>query len=231
MIGSVSDHHVVEYHVKESLRWAATGGHTGLGDERRDVMPDRLVRHGSAPYGTVSLDALDRRIIQLLRYDGRRTYADIARIGGVSEPTVRKRVDRLVRTGAIYVVARVNPAAIGFAIDAMVGIRVKRGTVQDVGTRLAAMENVAYVGYMTGGFDIFIEVFLPDTEGLFTFLNIDLAEIEEITHAEAWHVLRTEKFSYTWEGETVPTAALTTPQHEGAGTGAEDDREQERERQ
>ena len=168
-------------------------------------MTEPLVRHGSAPFGTVTLDVLDRRIIQLLRYDGRRSYADIARLVGVSEPTVRKRVDRLVRTGAIYLVARVNPAAIGFAIDAMVGIRVKRGTVQSVGTRLAAMDNVAYVGYMTGGFDIFIEVFLPDTEGLFSFLNTDLAEIEEITHAEAWHVLRTEKFSYTWEGENVPS--------------------------
>ena len=168
-------------------------------------MTERLVRHGSAPFGTVALDPLDRHIIQLLRHDGRRSYADIARIVGVSEPTVRKRVDRLVQTGAIYVVARINPAAIGFAIDAMVGIRVKRGTVQSVGTRLAAMDNVAYVGYMTGGFDIFIEVFLPDTEGLFAFLNEDLAAIEEITDAEAWHVLRTEKFSYTWEGETIPS--------------------------
>ncbi len=134
-------------------------------------MPERLVRHGSAPYGTVELDVLDRRIIQLLRHDGRRSYADIARLVSVSEPTVRKRVDRLVQTGAIYVVARVNPAAIGFAIDAMVGIRVKRGSVQNVGSRLAAMDNVAYVGYMTGGFDIFIEVFLPDTRGSSPFSN------------------------------------------------------------
>ena len=162
-----------------------------------------IVRHGSAPYGTVSLDAVDRRIVQLLRHDGRRSYADIARLVGVSEPTVRKRVDRLVQTGAIFVVARVNPAAIGFPVDAIVGVRVKRGGVQRVGERLAAMDHVAYVAYMTGGFDIFIEVFLADTEALFTFLNEDLAAIEEITDAEAWHVLRTEKFSYTWEGETV----------------------------
>ena len=190
-------------------------------------MPEQLVRHGSAPYGTVELDVLDRRIIQLLRYDGRRSYADIARLVKVSEPTVRKRVDRLVQTGAIYVVARVNPAAIGFAIDAMVGIRVKRGTVQSVGTRLAAMDNVAYVGYMTGGFDIFIEVFLPDNEGLFTFLNHDLAAIEEITHAEAWHVLRTEKFSYTWEGETVLASPLPAPSDDDHGPQTTPDRERE----
>jgi Lrp/AsnC family transcriptional regulator for asnA, asnC and gidA len=179
-------------------------------------MQEHLVRHGSAPFGTVVLDQLDRRIVQLLRHDGRRSYADIARLVGVSEPTVRKRVDRLVQTGAIFIVARVNPAAIGFPIDAMVGIRVKRGSVQSVGSRLAAMEAVAYVAYMTGGFDIFIEAFLPDTEGLFKFLNDDLAAIEEITDAEAWHVLRTEKFSYTWEGETV----ITGPQPVLAETSA-----------
>jgi Lrp/AsnC family transcriptional regulator, regulator for asnA, asnC and gidA len=174
-------------------------------------MVERLVRHGSAPFGTVTLDVLDRHIIQLLRYDGRRSYADIARLVKVSEPTVRKRVDRLVQTGAIYVVARVNPAAIGFAIDAMVGIRVKRGSVQHVGTRLAAMDNVAYVAYMTGGFDIFIEVFLPDTEGLFRFLTEDLARIDGISSIDTWHVLRTEKFFYSWEGEDLGLQPSSRP--------------------
>jgi len=154
------------------------------------------------PRKPIALDALDRRIVQLLREDGRRSYADIARLAGVSEPTIRKRVDRLVQSEAISILARVNPVAVGFAIDAMVGIRVKRGTVQSVGVRLAAMENVAYVAYMTGGFDLFVEVFVPDNEGLFRFLNQDLAAIEEITDAQAWHVLRTEKFTFAWEGET-----------------------------
>jgi len=70
------------------------------------------------------------------------------------------------------------------------------------------MDNVSYVAYMTGGFDIFVEVFLSDTEALFQFLNEDLAAIEDITDAEAWHVLRTEKYSYTWEGE-VPAQPAT----------------------
>jgi len=105
------------------------------------------------------------------------------------------------------------------AIDAIVGVRVKRGSVQSVGERLAAMDNVAYVAYMTGGFDIFIEVFLADTEALFTFLNEDLAAIEEITDAEAWHVLRTEKFSYTWEGET-----FIAPPERQPSTGTRPDR-------
>ena len=165
------------------------------------------------PHGTVKLDDVDRRIMQLLRRDGRLTYAHIARTIGVSEPTVRKRVDRLLHAGAIYIAARVNPAPIGFPVDAVIGIRVTRGRIMEVGRRLAAMESIAYVSYLTGSFDIMIEAFLPDTEGLFKFLNEDLEKIEGISYTETWQVLRTDKFNYMWEGENVGLApsSVTAP--------------------
>jgi len=161
------------------------------------------VRQGSIPHGTVALDDLDRRILKLLRHDGRLPYAHIARTLGVSEPTARKRVDRLVQAGAVIIMGRLNPAPIGLPVDAYVGIRVARGKAKEVGRKLAAMENVAYLAYLTGSFDIVIQVFLPDTEGLFKFLNEDLEEIDGISYSETWQVLRTEKFFYNWEGEDV----------------------------
>ena len=167
-----------------------------------------LVRQGSMPYGSLVLDELDRRVMKLLRHDGRLTYAQIARTVGVSEPTVRKRIDRLVHAGAIMIMARVNPAPIGFPIDAFIGVRAVRGRVKEVGCKLAAMENVAYVAYLAGSFDILIEAFLPDTEGLFKFLNEDLEAIDGISATETWHVMRTEKFFYNWEGENVGMAPL-----------------------
>lgn len=173
--------------------------------DRADIATGRseVVRQGGAPRSTVRLDDLDRAIIRLLRRDGRLSYADVARAVGVSEPTVRKRMQRLLRTGAVSVAARVNPAPIGFPIDAVMGIRVERGRVREVGRKLAAMDNVAYVGYLTGSFDIMIEAFLPDTDGLFRFLNEDLERIDGILATETWHVLRTEKCHHMWEGENV----------------------------
>jgi len=175
-----------------------------------------VVRAGEAPFGEVRLDELDRRIINLLRPNARRSCASIARTVGVSEPTVRTRVDRLVARGAILPMARVNPAAIGFPVDAMVGIRVVRGFAKGVGARLAAMENVSYVGYTTGSFDLLIEAHLPDNEGLYKFLNEDLEEIEGIAHTETWHILRTDKVNFEWEGENVGKRPLAEPD-EGGG--------------
>jgi Lrp/AsnC family transcriptional regulator for asnA, asnC and gidA len=187
-------------------------------EQMESVLPP-AVRQGAAPAGRVRLDDLDRRIVRLLRRDGRLSYAEVARLVGSSEPTVRKRVRRLLQGGAIFVVARVNPAPIGFPIDAVMGIRVARGKVLEVGRRLAAMENVAYVGYLTGTFDIMIEVFLPDTEGLFRFLNEELEAIDGIIGTETWHVLRTEKFNYMWEGENVPGAGPAQDEGPAEGEG------------
>ncbi len=162
-----------------------------------------MIRFGQAPHGIVEMDVLDRRIMRRLRADSRHSYASIARELGVSEPTVRKRVERLIVRGAILPMTGVNPAAIGLPVDAMVGIRLNRGYSREVGTRLAAMENVAYVGYTTGSFDILIEAHVADNEGLYKFLNEDLAQIEGIAYTETWHILRTDKTNLEWEGENV----------------------------
>lgn len=162
-----------------------------------------FVRLGSLPHGTIELDDVDRQIMKLLRHDARLSYAHIARTVSLSEPTVRKRIDRLVHAGAIINAARINPAPIGFPIDAMIGINVVRGKVQQVGRRLAAMEHVAYVAYVAGNFDIIIQAYLPHMEGLFKFLNEDLEKIDGIAGTQTWNVLRTEKFFYNWEGEDV----------------------------
>jgi Lrp/AsnC family transcriptional regulator for asnA, asnC and gidA len=162
-----------------------------------------MVRQGQAPFGTVELDDLDRRIVAHLRDNARRSYADIARAVGVSEPTVRKRVERMVRVGAVLPKTRVNPEVVGFPVDAMIGIRVDRGRMPEVGARLAQMEHVSYVAYTTGTFDILIEAYFQDKEGLYEFLNGPLATVEGINYAETWHVLRIEKYNTEWEGENV----------------------------
>ena len=52
-------------------------------------------------------------------------------------------------------------------------------------------------------FDILIEAHLPDNESLYEFLNEQLEEIEGIAYTETWHILRTDKTNFEWEGENV----------------------------
>ena len=50
-----------------------------------------------------NLDKLDSLIVSLLKKDGRRSNADMARAASVSEGTIRRRLKRLVREQYIQV--------------------------------------------------------------------------------------------------------------------------------
>lgn len=71
-----------------------------------------------------SLDAVDRRIIDLLQRDGRLTGAEVGRRVGLSQPAASARIARLERVGVIAGYrAVVDAAAVGLNIRAVVRLR------------------------------------------------------------------------------------------------------------
>jgi DNA-binding Lrp family transcriptional regulator len=67
------------------------------------------------------VDDLDRHILQLLLRDGRATFADVGSAVGLSVSATKRRVDRLVRDGAIRgFAAVVEPQALGWRMEALV---------------------------------------------------------------------------------------------------------------
>ena len=76
------------------------------------------------PNGTRPLlDDVSKRIIEQLQEDGRRAYATIGKAVGLSEAAVRQRVQRLVESGVIQIVAVTDPLQVGFTRQAMIGVR------------------------------------------------------------------------------------------------------------
>ena len=149
------------------------------------------------------LDRIDVAILRLLEQDGRTPTAQIARTLGISEPTVRKRMDRLFDDDIIKVVAVFNPRKTGYATDVLIMIRVAPGRLQAVGQALAAMEHVVYLGYTTGRHDIVVEALFADDEALFQFIEEQLPTLDGVVATETAHVLRTAKINYDWK---LPTA-------------------------
>jgi Lrp/AsnC family transcriptional regulator for asnA, asnC and gidA len=145
------------------------------------------------------LDEIDIAILRLLEADGRKPTAQIARDLGVSEPTARKRIDRMFHDGIIKVAAILNPRKTGYLTDVLIGIRVRPGKLREVGQALAGRDNIVYLGYTTGRHDILMEGLFRDDEALFKFLEEDLPALEGIASTETAHVLRTEKINYDWK--------------------------------
>lgn len=149
--------------------------------------------------GLDDLDAIDLAIIRMLQEQGRRTNAEIARSQGVSEPTIRKRIDRMFSDGIIKVVAVLNPRKTGYTTDVLIGIRVEPGKLVEVGEALAQREDVVYLGYITGRHDILVEMIFRDVDALFECLNRDLPQIGGIVSTETYTVLRAGKINYDWK--------------------------------
>ena len=143
------------------------------------------------------LDDTSKAIIELLQEDGRRPYSEIGKAVGLSEAAVRQRVQRLTESGVMQIVAVTDPVQMGFARQAMVGIRVS-GDTRTVAEALSAMPFVIYVVLTAGSFDLIAEVVCEDDEELIELLNSRIRTLPGITSTETLVYLKLHKQLYNW---------------------------------
>ncbi len=144
-----------------------------------------------------AVDDTDRRIIAELQVDGRRPYTQIAPAVGLSEAAVRQRVQRLVDSGVMQIVAVTDPRVLGFGRQAMIGLRVE-GDVTKVADALAAMPEVEYVVITAGAIDVLAEVVVENDERLVELLNDKIRTLPGVRQTETTIYLRILKESYQW---------------------------------
>jgi len=144
-----------------------------------------------------ALDGISKAIIEQLQEDGRRSYAEIGKAVGLSEAAVRQRVQKLTDSGVMQVVAVTDPLQLGFARQAMIGVRVTGDTTQ-VAQALGEIDAIDYVVLTAGSFDILAEVVCEDDEHLIELLNSEIRNIPGVTSTETFVYLRLHKQLYNW---------------------------------
>jgi Lrp/AsnC family transcriptional regulator for asnA, asnC and gidA len=150
-----------------------------------------------APEPDALLDDVSLQIIKELQEDGRRPYTTIAKAVGLSEAAVRQRVQRLLDSGIMQIVAITDPLRVGLYRQAMVGIRVD-GDVREVARELASSDEIEYVVICSGAYDVLVELTARDDEHLLEAINGHIRSIPGIRTIETFVYLRLEKQTYTW---------------------------------
>ena len=120
-----------------------------------------------------ALDAVDRRILGILREDARISWRQLGDLVHLSPTSAADRVRRLERVGVIegYGV-RVDPAALGRTVRAVVDASLGPGDqVDEFERRLALRDEVTFAAYVTGTADYSILVECEGAEGLDTFVR------------------------------------------------------------
>lgn len=144
------------------------------------------------------IDSLDSRIISLLQKDGRMPYLRIAKELGVSETTVRIRVQRLIDEGIIQIVAVGNPFKLGFGIVGTFKLQIDASRVQEVLRELKKIKEIWYIALATGSENIDIEFNTRSLEDLRVLIYEKINTIPGIIKTETSILMSYEKRDYYW---------------------------------
>lgn len=148
-------------------------GRTAPTDDGRATASARLERT-TARQGDIAsaADGLNQQIIRMLEEDGRRPFAEIAAALDVSEGTIRNRVNALRQAGRMRIVAIVDPAEAEYQTDAMLGLKVaSAATPTAVAERLGPLPEVVYILWVSGRYDLLVEVVGDERDHLVAFLE------------------------------------------------------------
>lgn len=144
----------------------------------------------------IELDAIDQKIIAILRKDGRATNQELARRLGMAAATVSSRIRRLEAAKAMKVVAVTDFAALGYRVLIAVGVQVQGRPAEHVANEIARLPEVFSVHVVTGARDIETLVALHDFDELHSLLLRDFAEIKGIRSIECGIAAEIVKYNF-----------------------------------
>ena len=142
------------------------------------------------------VDDIDRAIIEALQGDGRLPYTKLGQTVGLSEAAVRQRVQRLIESGVMQIVAVTNPLSLGYRRMALIGVRAE-GDTSIIAKQLEDFDEIEYIVITAGSFDLMCEVVAADDRALLGLTN-RIRGVNGVKSTESFIYLDLVKQTYTW---------------------------------
>ena len=149
---------------------------------------DEPIRHFGNP-----MDAVDQRLISILRHDGRRSISDLALELGVSRGTVRARLEKLEAAGDVIgytVVLRAD--AVSPPVRGLTMVEVEGRMLDRVIDALIGFAEVGAVHTTNGRWDLVVELSAQSLADLDAVLR-RLRQIQGVTASETTLLLATPR--------------------------------------
>jgi Lrp/AsnC family transcriptional regulator for asnA, asnC and gidA len=137
-------------------------------------------------------------MIQLLQKDGRISHTEIAKTIGISEATVRTRLQRLIQEEYIQIVAVSNPLKLGFEVVGTIRIHVDIKKMDRIVRELKNISALWHIVQTTGGTGIDAEFVLKDLDGLRDLIYEKINRIDGVLRTETTLFLNYIKRQYDW---------------------------------
>jgi len=113
-------------------------------------------------------DSIDARLLRALKRDARATTIALAEEMNVSRNTVQARLARLEQRSALLPFdRRIDPAFLGYPMQAVVLTRVKQRMLDEVAAALAQVPEVIEVQGLSGSVDLLVRVVAREADDLY----------------------------------------------------------------
>jgi DNA-binding Lrp family transcriptional regulator len=153
--------------------------------------------------GASGLDPIDEQIVRMLIDDARLSTRAIARAVGMSPTGVSERLERLHSRGIILGYhAEVDPAALGWDVEAIIGITSQQGeNLRNLVDHLMTFPEVVTAHIVTGRWDVLLYVRSRSHQALQDFVVGRLPASPEFVRSETM---------VCWEARRRSTGAFLT---------------------
>ena len=142
---------------------------------------------------------VDCEIINPLQKDGRISNTDIAKKMGISEGTVRTRLNRLIKNEIIQIVAVSNPIKLGFKIVGQIRIQIDSDKMDAIVKKLSQIKALWFIVKTTGGTTgIEAEFIVKSLDALNDLIFNKINNIEGIINTDVSLILDFIKRRYDW---------------------------------
>ncbi len=139
------------------------------------------------------LDDTNRAIISQLE-DGRKPYSAVAESLGITENTVRARVNRLQDEGVLRIMGFVDPEKIPGLQVVMMGVKLKTLDLEKKADEFCRLRGVFSAAVVTGRYDLIVQLTLSEDDGLslLDFFKTELVKISDVQEVETFVVYQSK---------------------------------------
>ena len=140
------------------------------------------------------IDETNKAIIRALS-DGRRPYSAVAEELGITENTVRSRVNRMIDDGVLRITALVDPSLLPGVQVVVMGVKLKTMDLERKAKEFSALRGVFSASVVTGRYDLIVQLQLSEDEGLslLDFFKSELVKVSEVQEVETFVVYQSHQ--------------------------------------
>ena len=134
----------------------------------------------------VDIDEIDEKLLSLLHNNPRESAEVLANKVNLSPSTVRRRIDKLIRTGAFRTIVSSGPARTGLPLISVICLNVRPDKIEEAMIILRNRFQVRWVSTTTGRYDIILLARFASNTDLSRFMQTDIGRIEGLRAHETF---------------------------------------------